>query len=62
MTTRLEKLLSKEEAAELLGVSPRTLEDWRLHGTGPKGIRVGRRLRYRPADIERWLDAQARAG
>lgn len=36
--------LTTRQAAEVLGVSPRTLEDWRLRGGGPVYRKVGRRL------------------
>jgi hypothetical protein len=35
------KLLTTEEAAELLWLSPRTLEDMRSNGTGPKFVKMG---------------------
>ena len=55
------RLLTTEEAAGILGVSRRTLEDWRLTGTGPDYVPIGRRtVRYRPQAIDRWLDARER--
>jgi predicted DNA-binding transcriptional regulator AlpA len=50
-------LLTQREAAELLRVTERSLERYRLSGTGPKFIRLGktRAVRYRPADVEAWL-------
>jgi predicted DNA-binding transcriptional regulator AlpA len=45
-------LLSAREAAALLHLSERTLERFRVSGTGPKFIRLGRSVRYRLADIE----------
>ena len=48
-------LLDTPQAAELLGVSTRTLEDWRLRGCGPRFIRASPRMvRYRPSALERW--------
>ncbi|MER9494167.1 MULTISPECIES: helix-turn-helix domain-containing protein [unclassified Mesorhizobium] len=45
-------LLTPPEAAETLRVSARTLERWRMTGSGPKFVRIGpRRLAYRVADI-----------
>lgn len=45
-------LLSTTEAGEWLGVSPRTLEDWRFKGGGPAFRKIGRRLvRYSRADL-----------
>lgn len=44
-------LLDTVQAAELLGVSPGTLENWRAEGKGPKFRRVGRLIRYRRGDL-----------
>jgi predicted DNA-binding transcriptional regulator AlpA len=48
-------LLSQREAATLLHLSERTLERFRVSGTGPKFIRLGRSIRYRLADIEAFI-------
>ena len=50
--------LSNDEAARLIGVSPRTLPDWRSDGRSPPWVKVGRRVVYRRADFERWLAAR----
>ena len=48
-----DSLLTTVQAAEWLGTSRRTLEDWRLRGGGPVFRKLGRRLvRYAPADLE----------
>lgn len=51
---------SVDAVAEYLGVPPATLYQWRYRGIGPRASKVGRHLRYRWADVERWLDAQSR--
>jgi excisionase family DNA binding protein len=43
------------QLAEYLNVPVRTVRVWRYQGTGPPGIKVGRHVRYRVADVERWL-------
>lgn len=48
-----------EQVAEYLGVSVDTLYAWRYRGTGPRGSKVGRHVRYRWDDVERWLDEKA---
>lgn len=50
---------SPSEVAEYLGLPPKTLAEWRSRGTGPKYAKVGRHVRYRWSDVEKWLDAQA---
>lgn len=51
--------LSTKELAEMLRISPRTLEGMRLRGTGPQFVRLGvgkgARVVYRHSDVERWL-------
>lgn len=56
-----QRLWTLPETAEHLQVPVKTLYAWRLRSTGPPGIRVGRYVRYRPADVEQWLDDQATA-
>lgn len=46
-----------KETAKRLCVQMNTLERWRVHGTGPKFVKVGRRVFYRVADVEAYLDA-----
>lgn len=49
------------KAAEILGgLSPRTLERWRLEGKGPAFVRAGSRCLYREDDLLAWLDANRR--
>jgi len=54
-------LLSEREAAELIGFTPRFLQDRRLRGDGPSFVRISARaVRYRPADLETWAAARLR--
>ena len=46
--------LNQREAAALLRVSERSLERWRVEGTGPRFCCAGRRRLYRRSDIEAW--------
>lgn len=50
----MHKLLTTAEAAPLIGVRPKTAENWRSLGFGPKFVRAGRRIVYDPVDIEMW--------
>ena len=56
------KLWSPEEVAEVLGVSKQTLAVWRCEQryTLPY-IKVGSRVRYRPADVQQFMTARLRA-
>lgn len=52
-------LADVEQLAAYLGVPVQTLYAWRAKGKGPRGSKVGRHVRYRWADVEKWLDQQA---
>lgn len=56
-----DRLLSIEALADWLDVPVWTIRKWRAQGTGPKGIRVGRHVRWRPEDVRAWLDELAKA-
>ena len=49
------KLLSTRQAADLLGISKRTLEAMRLSGRGPRYTKVGRLVRYTDDLLDKWL-------
>ena len=48
-------LLTTEQAADYLGVKPRTLESWRLKGIGLPFVKVGRLVRYLQTTLDDWL-------
>ncbi|GAA3129063.1 putative DNA-binding transcriptional regulator AlpA [Kribbella aluminosa] len=45
-----------EQVSAYLKVPKRTLYAWRTHRYGPKGIRVGRYVRYRRSVVIEWVD------
>ena len=51
-------LLTDIQAAERLNVSVMTLRKWRLFRRGPNFLKLGSRVRYRPEDIDAYLDRQ----
>jgi DNA binding domain, excisionase family len=55
-------LLTVEQVAEYYGVPVPTLYQWRHRGIGPRASKVGRHLRYRFDDVEKWLDEQSSGG
>ncbi|MDF9877479.1 helix-turn-helix transcriptional regulator [Cellulosimicrobium cellulans] len=57
--TTAPRLIDPGQLAEQLGVPVKTIYIWRTRGKGPRGIRVGKHLRYRQSDIDAWLDSQA---
>lgn len=48
-------LLTQAETAELLRLSERTLERWRVVGSGPVFCKLGKRVLYRRDDLEKWI-------
>ena len=55
-------LLTEEEVARQLHVSIASLRRWRLERRGPQFIKVGSLVRYRPEEIESWLEALPTGG
>ena len=54
-------ILRQEEAAALLRVGTRCMENWRHRGEGPKFVRVsGRCIRYRISDLTQFIDERVR--
>lgn len=49
-----ERWLSTGELAELLGVTKRTVENWRSNGKGPAYVKLGN-VRYGIEDVQAWL-------
>lgn len=60
MNTPIHSNLSTDQTAKLLGIAKSTLSKMRLTGEGPTYIKMGRRVAYRPEDIQDWLTARRR--
>lgn len=59
LPVRGERLWTVDDTSHWLGVPVGTLYQWRTRHLGPRAFRVGRHLRYDPADVRAWLDRQA---
>jgi len=58
------EIMTLNEVAEYLKVPVTTLYAWRTRGGPdgfPRGARVGKHVRYRKADVDKFLDSQAGA-
>lgn len=55
----MDQLISAEDAATVLNISNSTLAKMRLSGKSPRYIKLGRRVAYRPSDLEAWIEAQS---
>lgn len=53
------RALTEREVSDLLGLSVATLRAWRHRGQGPRFLRLGRAVRYLPADLEDFVSASA---
>jgi predicted DNA-binding transcriptional regulator AlpA len=63
-TAFADRLLTRKEAAEILGFQPQTLARWKWQGreNRPQEVRVGgRAIRYRASELSRWIAAQGEA-
>jgi excisionase family DNA binding protein len=54
------ELLTDVEAAEFLGLKPKTLARWRWKGKGPVYRKIGRKIRYARSDLEDYVGSSAR--
>jgi predicted site-specific integrase-resolvase len=52
------KLLTSQQAADLLTIREGTLRIWRLQGKGPRFRRIGQQVRYDEADVVAYINAQ----
>ncbi|WIG18394.1 helix-turn-helix domain-containing protein [Kocuria rosea] len=53
-----DEFLDEAALAIWLNKSPRSLQRWRRSAHGPAFVRVGKSIRYRRSDVERWLEEQ----
>ena len=62
MKTEQKLLLTREDVAYMLGISTKTVDEWRndKRMQFPEAIRLGCRLRFSRMDIEAWIAALPR--
>jgi excisionase family DNA binding protein len=51
--------MTLEDVSKYLDIPMKTLRKWRLDGSGPRAIKVGRHLRFRRSDVDEWLEERA---
>lgn len=56
-----DRLMTIGEVAEYLQVPKAALYRWRTEGTGPRGAKVGKHVRYRRSIVDAWIDEQYEA-
>ena len=50
--------LTEAQAATRLGLSPKTLRNWRSAGVGPPSLKLGSAVRYHQDALDLWALAQ----
>lgn len=53
---QVKKLLSPKEVEDLFGIKESTLAQWRWLRTGPDFFRLGRMIKYKTEEIEKFLE------
>jgi predicted DNA-binding transcriptional regulator AlpA len=59
---RFEALLNERALAKSIGMSLASVRRWRLLGQGPKFLKLGSAVRYRPQDSAAWLRTRPTGG
>jgi hypothetical protein len=57
-----EQLMNEFGVAEMLNLSVASLRRWRLLNKGPRFLKIGAGVRYREADVLRWLQTRTMGG
>jgi len=55
-STGLDRLLTIEQLSEYLGIPVPTLRDWRVDGSGPPAVKLGRAIRYPESRVRIWIE------
>jgi len=58
----LETLLNEHDVARITGLSVASVRRWRLLRQGPKYIKIGAAVRYKPEDVSAWLETRPSGG
>ena len=53
-------LITADTLANRWNLTPATLSQWRWNGRGPTFLKIGRRIFYRPQDVEHFEGQQVR--
>jgi predicted DNA-binding transcriptional regulator AlpA len=58
----LQSLLNEHDVARITGLSVASVRRWRLFQQGPKFLKIGAAVRYKPADLAAWLESRPTGG
>ncbi len=56
IATETDRLLTRADAANFLGLKPQTLAKWAMTGEHLPYVKVGRMARYRLSDLQEYLN------
>jgi predicted DNA-binding transcriptional regulator AlpA len=51
-----QRLLNEHEVAQTCAISVATIRKWRTLRRGPRFLKIGHLVRYRPEDVATWLE------
>lgn len=57
-----ETLLTETDVSKHLRVSVACVRRWRLEHRGPRFLKIGSLVRYRPEDVEEWINTRPAGG
>ncbi len=57
-----DRYLTPDDIAEMFEVPKETVYQWRRKRTGPPGFRIGKHIRYDPADVRAYVMQRKRVG
>ncbi len=58
----MQSFLNEQDVSKRLNVSVATLRRWRIEKRGPTFVKIGSLVRYRPEDLDSWVDALPTGG
>lgn len=61
-STPIQSLLNEHDLARVTGLSVASVRRWRLLKIGPKYLKIGASVRYKPEDVSAWLESRSTGG
>lgn len=58
----LDSLLTEHDVARITGLSVASVRRWRLLRSGPKYLKIGASVRYKPEDVAAWIESRPSRG
>ena len=62
VNSTLETLLNEHDVARITGLSVASVRRWRVLRQGPKYLKIGAAVSYKPEDISAWLESRPSGG